>query len=99
LLDYAADMAQARRVGEWARDTRATVKALCRANAMVAPAPAFRFLLSSFLLIQPLPVPYRVVGDVDEGAEWLNATLSAGAPAGMKEYLREQMALEISRLR
>lgn len=97
MLDYAPDPAQVRRIASWTRATKGQVEELCIATAIVAPAPGFRFMLSSLLMIQPLPVRYQVVSDVDEASSWVAKALAdAGRtpPARMHTYLREQMALE-----
>lgn len=97
MLDYAPDPAQMRRIAAWTRATKPQIEELCVANAIVAPSPGFRFILSSLLMIQPLPVRYQVVSDVDEAASWVTKVFvedGRTAPARMSAYLHEQMALE-----
>ncbi|SRR5690606_29066189 len=97
MLEYAPDRGQLRRVAEWARDTEQVTSRLCLCNAIVAPAVGFRFLLSSFLMIQPMPMRYTVVANIEEAADWVTRELAAKsmrAPPGMREYLRAQMSRE-----
>ena len=97
MLQYAPERRHLGRIAEWTRATKPLVKELCVGAAIVAPSPAFRFLLSSLLMIQPLPVRYQVVGDVDEAADWIAGQLAAArleVPPSLREYLRAQLTLE-----
>ena len=97
MLQYAPERRHLGRVAEWTRATKPRVKELCVGAAMLAPSATFRFLLSSFLMIQPLPMPYRVVGEVDEAADWITGQLAAErlvVPHTLRDYLRAQLSLE-----
>lgn len=96
MLDYAPERKHLARIAEWTRATKPRVKELCVGSAMVAPSAGFRFLLSSLLMIQPLPVPYRVVGDVHEAGDWIAERLTLArleVPRTMREYLDAQVRL------
>lgn len=97
MLQYAPERRHLGRIAEWTRATKPQVKELCVGAAMVAPSATFRFLLSSFLMIQPLPVAYQVVGEVDEAADWVAGQLVGGrleVPRNLRDYLRAQLSLE-----
>jgi hypothetical protein len=97
MLQYSAEPRHLRRIAEWTRKTKPLVADLCVGAAMVAPSPGFRFILSSLLVIQPLPVSYQVVGTVDEAGDWIANQLAQTkltAPSTMRDYLRAQMSLE-----
>lgn len=51
-------------------------KQYCCGSAIVISSPVFRFLLSSFFLITPIPYPYIVTENLDEAIEWTTKQLT-----------------------
>lgn len=97
MLRYRPDMAQLRRLAEWTGRRRDAVARACLGTAIIAPSPGFRFLFSTLLMMQRLPVPYCVVSTPDEASDWIEKHLegqSRRPPRDLREYLREQLRLE-----
>lgn len=97
MLEYSPDPRHIRRIADWTRATKDRVAELCLGVAMIAPSPGFRFMLSTLLMIQPLPVAYQVVSDVEEAADWLDARLEGArvpAPRTVRDYLRAELGRE-----
>src|SRR5262245_3167509 len=79
MLRFRNDLAQARRLAEWTRARLRVVEKTCRCAAIVAPSAGFRFVFSTFLMLQPLPMPYTVVADVDAASDWIEARFGPGS--------------------
>lgn len=47
----------------------------CRGTALVFPSAAFRFVLSTVLLVSPAPVPHSVCGTLREALDWARRQL------------------------
>ncbi len=62
-------------------------KQYCCGSAIVISSPVFRFLLSSFFLITPIPYPYIITEDLNEAIEWSTKQL---IDAGQKVPLQKQ---------
>src|SRR5262245_3650486 len=58
MLRYRSDYAQLRRIADWTRAHADIAAELCCANAVVAPSMGFRFLFTTFVMLQPMPCPY-----------------------------------------
>jgi hypothetical protein len=100
MLRYRPDMAQLKRLADWTRDRRAATKKACLGTAIIAPSAGFRFLFSTLLMMQPIPIPYCVVSDVDEACAWIEAELAKHGkkpPREMRAFLREQLERERAR--
>lgn len=99
MLRYRPDLTQLRRLAEWTGKRREVVARVCLGTAIIAPSPGFRFLFSTLLMMQRLPIPYCVVTDADEASDWIEKQLDAHSrrpPRELREYLREQLRLEQS---
>jgi hypothetical protein len=55
----------------WMRERRGTLGAQWIGLALVLEAAAARFMLTSFLLMSRMPIPYRVCDSYGEGARFL----------------------------
>lgn len=67
---------------EFVRTHRQALQEHCAGLAFVFASPIFRFAMSSFLLLQPLPMPYQVSASKAEALEW--AKRQAALPATIK---------------
>ena len=59
-----------RRQSSWIRQNSAAIRSVNRGFALVAPSAVIRGMVRAVLHIQPLPVPYAVFAELDEGIEW-----------------------------
>ena len=59
-----------RRVGKAMLKSWPDAKKYCRGSAIVVSNPTFRFMLSSFFLITPIPYPYIVTDSLEEAIQW-----------------------------
>lgn len=62
--------AQRRRQGEWMRQHRKAIADSTAGIAFVIDSAVLRFALSSVFLVQGMPVPYHVTGQLDEALAW-----------------------------
>jgi hypothetical protein len=69
---------QRQRMGQWMRAHRDEMKAAGVGLAFVSSSAIFRFMLSSVFLIQRPPMPYVVVGTLDEALAWAQLQLRTG---------------------
>jgi hypothetical protein len=65
------DLSHVRRIGEWAREHRAVIRATCAAAAVMVQSPWQRFVISAFYLVVPPPCPMAVFDDSRSAAAWL----------------------------
>jgi hypothetical protein len=65
------------RQAEFVRAHREELARHCVGIAFVFGSPIFRFAISSFLLMQPLPMPYEVCGDMARAVTWAERRLLA----------------------
>jgi hypothetical protein len=75
---YKNTRAHQKRIAEFIHETEAATKAYNQAAAIITRSLAFRFVLSTVLLIKPIPVPYRVCATFDEGVEFVRAEAARG---------------------
>lgn len=96
MLRYRPDISQLKRIADWTKARHQVIERICVGTAIYAPSPAFRFLFSTLLMMQPLPVPYTVVSELEEASLWANGRLPKGSrpPRDVGAYLREQLELE-----
>jgi hypothetical protein len=98
MVRYRPEVAQLKRIADWSRERKADIARSCAGVSIVAPSPAFRFLFSTLLMMQPMPCPYTVVSDVDDASEWIVRTMAAdrrfAKKPDPKSFLREQLAIE-----
>ena len=73
IRQYSSNPAHVKRLGEWAMRVESQMRAICLGGAFVSNSGVFRFVLSSFLLLAPMPYEYTIVKDRGEAAEWLKA--------------------------
>lgn len=64
-----------KRSSEWLANNSTSLAKYCHGTALVFPSAAFRFVLSTILLISPSPVPHKVHSNLDEAMEWARAQL------------------------
>lgn len=65
------------RQAEFVRMHKDALAKHCVGMAFVFGSPIFRFAISSFLLLQPLPMPYEVSADVMRAVMWAEQRLLA----------------------
>lgn len=68
---YEANAAHIRRLATFTKDHRGPLEAHCRGSAIVIPSPSFRFILSSFYLMVPMPHPTLICEDTARAVPWL----------------------------
>ena len=67
------------RQAEFVHANREALAQHCLGIGFVFASPIFRFAISSFLLLQPLPMPYEVCRDLKQAVAWAERRLrSAG---------------------
>jgi hypothetical protein len=74
------------RIGAWAKENNELTSTYNTAAAMISTSPLFRFVLSSFFLIQPMRTPYQVCASYQEATDWISERLRAGGlpvPSGL----------------
>lgn len=59
----------------WLRAHRQRMEALCCGYALVIDKPLYRFVLSTVLLLTPLPAPYEVFASYNEARIWAMSRL------------------------
>lgn len=72
---------QRQMMNAWMASTQREMEAFNRGSLMVSCSTVFRFVLSGLMLVNPLPVPYRVVNAAPEGLDWL---IQCAAKAGLE---------------
>src|SRR4051812_11898883 len=60
-----------KRFGTWLKEHRAEVDPYNKGVAFLTESAAFRFVLTTIFLIQPLGAPYKLVPTVEDAAKWL----------------------------
>src|SRR5438128_2224657 len=60
-----------KRIATFMQETEAETKQYNQAAAIITRSLAFRFVLSTVLLIKPIPIPYRVCGTFADGLEFV----------------------------
>lgn len=68
---YSPDFSHIKQLARWTLEHAGPAKEAVAAAALVMPSEAFRFLLSSFFLVTPMPCPFHPCTDLDEAVEWL----------------------------
>jgi hypothetical protein len=68
---YDTNFVHIRRLGEFTKEHRGAFQLNCKGSAIVIPSPSFRFILSSFYLMVPMPHPTLVCEDVARAEPWL----------------------------
>jgi hypothetical protein len=75
-------LAQRQRLASWIQQHRALVERYVTGSAFVSPSPRLRFILSTIIVIEPMPIPYRVTATLAEARAWTRASLDGGALSG-----------------
>jgi hypothetical protein len=71
------DLSHVKRIGEWARENRALIRATCAAAAVMVRSPWQRFVISAFYLVVPPPCPMAVFDDRPSAGAWLRERVIA----------------------
>jgi hypothetical protein len=78
---YAMNLAHIDRLAAFTKHHRGALEAFCKGNAIIIPSPSFRFILSSFYMMVPMPHPAIVCEDAARAGPWLVHRLKeAGMP-------------------
>jgi hypothetical protein len=78
---YAMNLRHIDRLAGFTKQIRGALEAFCKGNAIIIPSPSFRFILSSFYLMVPMPHPAIVCEDVARAEPWLlHRIKEAGMP-------------------
>ena len=59
-----------RQQAAWIRANREAVRRVNRGFALIAPSAVIRGMVRAVFHIQPLPVPYAIFAELDEGLVW-----------------------------
>lgn len=98
MVRYRPEVVQLKRIADWTRARRDVFARVCVGSAIVAPAPAFRFIFSTLLMMQALPVPYTVVSGPDEASEWITQQTAKDPRVrfdrDVRAFLRAQLEIE-----
>lgn len=65
-----------KRAGEWLKESSPRLATCCLGTGLVFPNAAFRFILSTVMLVVSHPVPHEVCGTVDEAVAWAERQLA-----------------------
>jgi hypothetical protein len=60
---------------DWFKRNKQLMQANVAGTAVVFNSPLFRFMLTSIMLIVPIPVPFSTHGTLDDGVGWAAAQL------------------------
>jgi hypothetical protein len=71
IREYSMNLGHIRRLGDFTKSRRGAFEAFCKGGAIVIPSPSFRFILSSFYLMVPLPHPTLICEDAARAEPWL----------------------------
>jgi len=73
IRDYKSDFDHVRRIGRWTMENLDGVRASVGGAVLVIPSDMFRLMLSTFMLITPLPCPFHVTTELEEAVDWVTA--------------------------
>ena len=65
-----------KRAGEWLSKNSQRLGSVCLGTGLVFPNAAFRFILSTVMLVVSHPVPHEVCGTVEEALVWAERLLA-----------------------
>jgi hypothetical protein len=65
-----------RKKADWFKQHRQLMKDNVAGTAVVFLSPLFRFMLSSIMLVVPIPVPFATHGTLEEGEAWAKKQLA-----------------------
>ena len=71
----AEDVRLIKPVAKWYMAHQAEFEEFGHGLAIVPPSEAFRFVLSSFMVLAPIPDHYSVAKDLDEALEWVETRM------------------------
>lgn len=66
-----------RQQANWIRTNREAMRQVSRGFALIAPSAVIRGLVRAVFHIQPLPVPYAIFAELDEGLAWARERATA----------------------
>jgi len=69
--DFGTDLAVASQIAKWSISKTTELKEYCLGGACVVKSGTFRFILSSFSLVTPMPSPVKLVETEEDGVAWL----------------------------
>jgi len=73
------DMRLIKPVAKWYMEHTAVFEEFGCGLAIVPPSETFRFILSSFMVLAPIPDHYSVAKDLDEALAWVAGRLEANS--------------------
>ena len=71
IRDYQTNFDHVKRIASWTSTHLDLVRGSVAAAVLVIPSDLFRLMLSTFMLITPLPCPLQATTDVEEAIDWL----------------------------
>ena len=78
-----------KRIAAFIAETEAATKQYNQAAAIITRSLAFRFVLSTVLLIKPIPVPYRVCATFAEGVEFVREKSGLLLPPHLEPLIKD----------
>ena len=69
-----------RQQASWIRANRDAIRRVNRGFALVAPSAVIRGMVRAVFHIQPLPVPYAIFAELDEGIAWARERAMSRVP-------------------
>ena len=69
---FGSSLAAARIIATWSLKNTKALRQYCLGGAVIVQSETFRFLLSSFQLITPLPAPVELVKTEEAGLLWIH---------------------------
>ncbi len=70
--EFDANFGHIKRIAQWTKSTSELAAKCCRGGALVVKSDSFRFILSSFLLVTPMPNPFVCLKSREEALKWLH---------------------------
>ncbi len=71
IRDYKTDFDHVKSVARWTLAHLDDVRRSVAGAVLIIPSDLFRLMLSTFMLITPLPVPFHVTTDAEEATAWI----------------------------
>jgi len=74
------DVRLIKRVAKWYMEHQDEFEEFGRGLAIVPPSESFRFVLSTFMVLAPIPDHYAVAKNLDEALAWVEGRMQASKP-------------------
>jgi hypothetical protein len=71
---------QRQKQAAWLKTNVDVLRRYSLGTALVFTSPIFRFVLSTMFVVQPLPTPYVVVGQLDDALVWASTQVKNSRP-------------------